>query len=83
MEKIAKSGDKEAKAEYEVLVQFKSTFKADRMRVHWKWIKEHSVLGEGLQLLTDKPIIYVANVDEESINSGNEWSNTLAGEYQK
>lgn len=78
VEKIAKSGDKEAKAEHEVLVQFKAHLESGQNARSLEMDKEQRVWIKPLQLLTDKPIIYVANVDEESINSGNEWSNTLA-----
>lgn len=78
VEKIAKSGDKDAKAEYEVLVQFKAHLESGQNARSLEMDKEPRAWVKGLQLLTDKPIIYVANVDEESINSGNEWSNTLA-----
>lgn len=78
VEKIAKSGDKDAKAEYEVLIQFKAHLESGQNARSLEMEKEPRAWVKGLQLLTDKPIIYVANVDEESINSGNEWSNTLA-----
>ena len=77
VEKIAKSGDKEAKAEYEVLVQFKSHLESGQNARTLEMDKEHRSWIKGLQLLTDKPIIYVANVEEESVNSGNEYSKQL------
>ncbi len=77
VEKIAKSGDKEAKAEYEVLTQFKSHLERGQNARSLEMEKEQRVWVKELQLLTDKPIIYVANVDEESVNSGNEWSKAL------
>lgn len=78
VEKIAKSGDKDAKAEYDVLVQFKAHLESGQNARSLEMEKEPRAWVKGLQLLTDKPIIYVANVDEDSINSGNEWSNKLA-----
>lgn len=78
VEKIAKSGDKDAKAEHEVLVKFKAHLESGQNARSLEMDKEHRAWVKGLQLLTDKPIIYVANVDEESINSGNEWSNKLS-----
>ncbi len=78
VEKIAKSGDKDAKAEYDVLVQFKTHLESGQNARALEMEKEPRAWVKGLQLLTDKPIIYVANVDEDSINSGNEWSNKLA-----
>ncbi len=78
VQKIAKSGDKDAKAEYDVLTQFKSHLESGQNARSLEMDKEPRSWIKGLQLLTDKPIIYVANVDEESINSGNEWSKKLA-----
>lgn len=77
VEKIAKSGDKDAKAEYDVLVQFKAHLESGQNARSLEMDKEPRAWVKTLQLLTDKPIIYVANVDEESINSGNEWSKKL------
>ena len=77
VEKMAKSGDKDAKTEHEVLLKFKSHLESGQNARSLEMDKEHRAWIKTLQLLTDKPIIYVANVDEESINSGNEWSNKL------
>lgn len=77
VQKIAKSGDKEAKAEYEVLQKFKTHLESGQNARSMEMDKEHRAWIKALQLLTDKPIIYVANVDEESINTGNEWSKKL------
>lgn len=77
VEKIAKSGDKDAKAEYDVLIQFKKHLESGQNARSLEMDKEPRSWVKGLQLLTDKPIIYVANVEEESVNSGNEWSKKL------
>ncbi|WP_370086648.1 redox-regulated ATPase YchF [Ekhidna sp.] len=77
VQKIAKSGDKDAKAEHEVLVKFKAHLESGQNARSLEMDKEHRAWIKPLQLLTDKPIIYVANVDEESINTGNEWSKKL------
>ena len=77
VEKIAKSGDKEAKAEYDVLVQFKSHLESGQNARSLEMEKEQRHWVKGLQLLTDKPIIYVANVEEDAVLTGNEWSKTL------
>lgn len=77
VEKISKSGDKDAKAEYEVLIKFKKHLESGQNARALEMDKEHRAWIKPLQLLTDKPIIYVANVDEESVNSGNQWSDIL------
>jgi len=38
---------------------------------------EERLAVEELNLLTDKPVIYAANVDEASVNTGNKFSQTL------
>lgn len=77
VQKIAKSGDKDAKAEYEVLLKFKTHLESGQNARSLEIDKEQRAWIKPLQLLTGKPIIYVANVDEESINTGNEWSEKL------
>ncbi len=77
VEKIAKSGDAAAKKEYEVLTAFKKHLEAGQNARNLEMEEEKRVLVKELNLLTDKPIIYVANVDEESIKEGNKWSDIL------
>lgn len=69
-EKIAKSGDAGARKELALLDEVKKAL------LSGKNIREYDRLGEALpaiedlQLLTVKPVIYVANVDEETIKAG-------------
>jgi len=42
---------------------------------------QHELLNE-LGLLTAKPVLYVCNVDEESVKTGNAYSNTLSAAVQ-
>ncbi|MEO9477354.1 MAG: redox-regulated ATPase YchF [Cyclobacteriaceae bacterium] len=78
VEKTAKSGDAKSKKELEVLKVFKEHLESGKNARSLDMEKESRVLVKELQLLTDKPIIYVANVDEESILEGNEYSKRLA-----
>jgi len=77
VEKIAKSGDKDAKAEFDVLVAFKAHLESGQNARALEMGKEQRIWIKELQLLTEKPIIYVANVDEESVIKGNLWSKAL------
>ncbi|MEQ9466367.1 MAG: redox-regulated ATPase YchF [Ekhidna sp.] len=77
VQKIAKSGDKDAKAEHEVLLKFKTHLESGQNARSLEMDKESRAWIKPLQLLTDKPIIYVANVDEDSLSTGNEWSKKL------
>lgn len=78
VEKMAKSGDTKSRAELDVLKTFKTHLESGKNARALEMEKEQRILIRELQLLTDKPIIYVANVDEESILEGNEFSKKLA-----
>ena len=74
--KIAKSGDKKAKEELEILKKFKSLLEEGKpLRIAKLTDKEKELIKE-LRLLSAKPVIYVANVSEEDIN-GNEYSKVV------
>ncbi|REE01222.1 redox-regulated ATPase YchF [Marinoscillum furvescens] len=77
VEKIAKSGDAKAKKEMEVLKAFKAHIESGQNARALEMDKEDRIVIKELQLLTDKPIIYVANVEEENVNSGNAYSKVL------
>jgi GTP-binding protein YchF len=71
VEKIAKTGDATAKVEYEVLTKVKLHLEAGHnARILNFTDKELEYVGP-LQLLTTKPVLYVANVDEGSIHQEN------------
>jgi len=74
VEKMSRSGDTLAKKEHEVLLKFKTHLEEGKNARALKMEEEDRVLISELQLLTEKPIIYVANVEEEKANSGNEFS---------
>lgn len=78
VEKIAKSGDAAAKKEMEVLQPFKAHLESGKNARELVMEEEKRELVKPLQLLTDKPIIYVANVEEAVVTTGNEWSQQLA-----
>lgn len=77
VEKLGKSGDAKAKQEFEVLSQFKGHLEQGKNARSLEMDAEHREAVRDLQLLTEKPIIYVANVEEESVNSGNKWSQEI------
>jgi len=77
VEKVAKSGDKEAKTEYDTLLEFKKHLEGGNNARTLEVDKEKRQLVKTLQLLTDKPVIYLANVEEENVSSGNEFSKKL------
>jgi ribosome-binding ATPase len=78
IDKAARVGDARAKAELEVLKQYKVALEAGRnaRSVEVSEEDKRAAIGD-LQLLTAKPVIYVANVDEGSMLTGNEYSEKL------
>ncbi|MFT6867002.1 MAG: GTP-binding protein YchF [Cyclobacteriaceae bacterium] len=78
VEKMAKTGDTKSRNELDILKIFKKHLESGKNARALEMEKDQRVLIKELQLLTDKPIIYVANVDEESILEGNDFSKRLA-----
>lgn len=77
VERTAKSGDAKAKKELITLMAYKTTLLAGKNARTLKVDLEDKKAVEDLQLLTDKPVIYVANVDEGSIHTGNKFVDAL------
>ncbi|QCK14836.1 redox-regulated ATPase YchF [Mangrovivirga cuniculi] len=77
VKKIANTGDKAARADLEVLEKFKKTLESGNNARSVEATEEELKVIEDIQLLTVKPVIYVANVDEDSIISGNKYVDTL------
>ncbi len=67
VEKKAKSGDKEAKAELDVLVPLKDVLEAGKPARSQTYSKEELIIVKQFALLTMKPLIYVANLGEEDL----------------
>ena len=77
LEKIAKTGDAKTKAEFEVLKKCQQFLEQGRNIRELKLSKEeHAAIADSF-LLTDKPVLYVANVDEASMHTGNKYSEAL------
>lgn len=77
IEKVAKSGDAKAKRELEVLIQFKEGLTSGLNARAIEVDKEELEAVRDLHLLTIKPVLYVANVDEGSILTGNKFVDQL------
>jgi hypothetical protein len=77
VERTAKSGDAKAKKEFAALTQFKEALLAGKNARAVVMDAEDRKAIEDLQLLTDKPVIYVANVDESAIHTGNKYVDAL------
>lgn len=77
IEKIAKTGDAEAKKELSILRVFKAHLESGQNARSLEVSDEDKDVIKGLQLLTAKPVIYVANVEETALPDGNEHSAQL------
>lgn len=76
-EKSAKAGDAKAKRELEALNRYKAQLEAGKNLRGMDVNDEEKEAIADLQLLTEKPVIYVANVEEESVNAGNQYVEQL------
>jgi GTP-binding protein YchF len=76
-ERAAKAGDAKAKKEVEVLTIVRTCLLEGKSVRSLAIAKEDMFAIEDLCLLTIKPVIYVANVDEGSIHTGNKFSKAL------
>jgi GTP-binding protein YchF len=77
VEKLAKSGDQMARKEYDVLNTFKNHLESGKNARSLDRDDDALTFINPLNLLTDKPVIYVANVEEEHVINGNKWSKQL------
>ena len=75
--KVAKSGDAAAKKDIAVLEQFKEALEAGKNARAVDMSPEELESVSDLHLLTIKPVIYVANVEEEAVLTGNEYVEAL------
>lgn len=76
-EKMAKTGDAKIRAELEVLKRCKEHLEQGKSirSLELNVVEHHAI--EDLFLLTEKPVLYVANVDEASMHTGNKFSEAL------
>ncbi len=77
VERTAKAGDAKAKKELETLVLVKDHLMEGKNTRSLTLSKEDLLAVEDLYLLSLKPVIFVANVDEGSIHTGNKYSEAL------
>ena len=77
--KLAKSGDKNSKRDVESLERLKSILeKGERIYSHMSDLDNRTVeVIKELQLLTAKPVMYIANADENSLKRDNKYVQKL------
>ena len=66
-------GDKVAKRQYEVLLRYKEALEAGKAARTVEIDKDDRKFMSDFNLLTDKPVLYVCNVDEASAVNGNKY----------
>jgi len=74
LEKKAKGGDSEAKAQIEIIAEVKKALDAGRPARSVKLNDDQKTPFARLQLLTGKPALYICNVSEADAASGNNWT---------
>jgi len=81
-EKIAKSGDKDARKVYDALLIYKRWLEEGKNVRQLEATKEQNDAVNDLFLLTAKPVIYVANVEEGELE-GNDYVKSLRESIQE
>jgi hypothetical protein len=74
MRKMAKTGDKEAVKNTQLLEVYKQHLEQGKSARTAPVSDDDRVVINDLQLLTVKPVLYVCNVDEKSVVNGNEYT---------
>ncbi len=77
VEKMIRTGDAKVKAEFDVLMKCKTHLEQGKSIRSLNISKEEKAYIADLMLLTAKPVLYVANVDESSMHTGNKFSEIL------
>ncbi len=76
-EKLLRTADPKVKAEYEILKRCKQHLEKGKNIRELDLRREDKSAIADLFLLTDKPVLYVANVDEASMHTGNRFTTVL------
>ena len=77
LQKAAKSGAKEDKANYEFTKELKAFLETGKPARAFDVPDQYAALFKEFYLLTAKPILYVCNVDENSAKNGNDYAHQL------
>src|SRR6187455_1065646 len=77
IEKMLKTGDAKLKLEYNVLLRCKDQLNKGKSILSLSLSKEEEAAIAENFLLSEKPVLYVANVDEASMHTGNKYSDKL------
>lgn len=73
VKKLAKTGNKEAQAEFDVLDTIKNTLEQGKSVRSLEFSEKELEFVKPLQFITAKPVLYVCNVDEGAAVDGNDF----------
>ncbi|MDZ4185320.1 MAG: redox-regulated ATPase YchF [Desulfuromonadales bacterium] len=76
-EKQARSGDKKLQEELAVLIKVRETLNNGRMALSCDLSSEERLILRDLHLITDKPVLYVANVSEDDLDGKHPFVETV------
>ncbi len=71
--RLVKIGDKDARRDHELLMKYKTHLESGKSARSIQLEEKEKYVVDDLFLLTNKPVMYVCNVDEASVKSGNEY----------
>jgi GTP-binding protein YchF len=77
VQKQASAGDKDAKILSAILLQYKEALESGKSARTVQVDKEHERMVKELGLLTNKPVLYICNVDENAAVEGNAYVNAV------
>jgi ribosome-binding ATPase len=83
IEKKAKSGDKELKAQLEFMLKIKEALDAGKAARTVPVPEDQRKTFRMLQLMSSKPVLYVCNVKEEDAAAGNDWTRAVEAMAKK
>lgn len=69
--KLARSGNKEAKTEYDLMIRIKNHLEEGKPVRTLELTEDESEVVNSFFLLTTKPVLYAANISEDDLVSGN------------
>ncbi|KAB2929786.1 MAG: redox-regulated ATPase YchF [Leptonema illini] len=82
-EKKAKSGDKEAAKRYDFAKKVMAVLEDEKPARSLSYTEEEELLLKEIALLTARPVLYVLNVDEDSLSKGNAFTEQVIAHSKK
>ncbi len=83
MDKLARGGDKDARHAADVLTKYKDHLESFQSARTVPVYSEERKYAADLCLLSEKPVLYVCNVDDVSATGGNQWSQRFVESLEK